>query len=292
MTFTKYKRPNKNSDEVENLKKEIEQLRQTHEQEKKALLETIEKLKGTADEYQALKNSFISNISHEMRTPLNAILGFSELAQLEQVSLEDMREYMKIIKKSSEQLLETIKDVIYLAILDASEVEPEYDNLSLKGIFQDLEEYYTFFNKKMFGTTVKLHFAGPEGDDIFFRGDFSKLQQIFRKLIDNGLKFTERGYVETGFELPEKGKITFYVKDTGIGIPKDKISTIFEPFRTVDESHSRQFGGSGLGLSIVQRLVRLLNGRIEVESRLGIGTTVRFTMDHVAVNNQEQLTIE
>lgn len=286
MTFSKYKKSNKAKIESERLRHELEELQKSRQEESVELNKMIEKLSLTAKQYQQLKTSFISNISHEMRTPLNAILGFSELAELQDVTLEEMREYMKIIKKSSEQLLDTIKDVIYIASIDAGEIDLENNNISLKGLFQDLEEYYTYFNHQTKETEAKLRFFPPDSEDIYFHCDFSKILQILKKIIDNALKFTEHGLIDVGyiFSEPSAGKLGFYIKDTGIGIPEDKITLIFEPFRTVDESHSRQFSGSGLGLSIVQRLVRLIKGNIEVDSKLGKGTTVRVFLDYHPVD--------
>ena len=286
MTFSKYKKSNKAKIESERLRHELEELQKSRQEESAELNKMIEKLSLTAKQYQQLKTSFISNISHEMRTPLNAILGFSELAELQDVTLDEMREYMKIIKKSSEQLLETIKDVIYIASIDAGEIDLENNNISLRGLFQDLEEYYTYFNHQTKETEAKLRFFPPDSEDIYFHSDFSKILQILKKIIDNALKFTEHGLIDVGYIFSEQseGKLGFYIKDTGIGIPEDKITLIFEPFRTVDESHSRQFSGSGLGLSIVQRLVRLIKGYIEVDSKLGKGTTVRVFVDYHPVD--------
>ncbi|MFP4471388.1 MAG: sensor histidine kinase [Bacteroidales bacterium] len=286
MTFSRYKRKKRAKAESEKLKQELEELQKSRQEESAELNQMIQKLSLTAREYQQLKTTFISNISHEMRTPLNAILGFSELSQLHDVTLEEMREYMKIIKKSSEQLLDTIKDVIYIASIDAGEIDLETDNISLKGLFQDLEEYYTFFNSNTADTDAELKFYPPSTDDVYFRSDFSKMLQILKKIIDNALKFTNEGHIEVGYIFSDhtEGKLGFYIKDTGIGIPKDKITLIFEPFRTVDESHSRQFSGSGLGLAIVQRLVRLLKGKIKVDSELGKGTTVKIYIDYRPVD--------
>jgi len=243
--------------------------------------ELVEKLRlanQLVEEYQRLKTNFIANISHEMRTPLNAILGFAELSEMEDISLEEMKDYMKIIRKSSEQLLETIKDILYIATLDSAEMNLQHDPVSPKGIFQTIEEYYQYFEDKGIRPGIELKFKTPEDHDFTFICDAEKLNLILRKLVDNGLRFTNQGYVEarcTGFDGTF---VNFYVNDTGIGIPEDKIKLIFEPFRTVDESHNRQYSGSGLGLAIVERLVKLMGGEINIDSKPGVGTTVRFSI--------------
>lgn len=287
MPFGKNKAGRKSQHANDSPEQEIEALKSSFCEERNLLLKRISELERTSQEYQQLKNTFISNISHEMRTPLNAILGFSELSQMEEITLDEMREYMKIIKKSSEQLLDTIRDIIYIASIDAGEISLQYDNISLKSLFQDLEEFYGYIEDKSLENGAKLYFLLPENKDVYFRSDFEKLRNIFRKLIDNSMKFTSKGVVEVGCKLIESNnpQLMFYVKDTGIGIPKEKCGLIFEPFRTVDESHSRQFGGSGLGLSIVKRLVNLLDGSISVQSVVGKGTTVQFSIDYTYVDS-------
>lgn len=257
----------------------LEQIMLDFAHEKAALLEKLAIASKSADEYQRLKTTFIANVSHEMRTPLNAILGFSELAQFGDVTLEEMKEYMKIIHKSSEQLLETVKDVIFISNLDADEIETDDNLISVKSLFQDLQEYYSCFGEEKYIENVRLHFKQPD-EDILFTSDLEKITQVFRKLLDNAFKYTQNGFIEVGYNLPDKNAIEFYVKDTGMGIPADKLDIIFEPFRSVDESHSREFGGSGLGLSIVQRLVKLLGGKIKVQSQAGKGTTMSFVVSY------------
>lgn len=252
--------------------------------EKAELLEKLQTATKAADEYHRLKTTFIANVSHEMRTPLNAILGFSELSQFGDVTLDEMKEYMKIIHKSSEQLLDTVKDVIFISNLDADEIDADENPISVRSLFQDLQEYYSYFEEEKFTRNIQLVFRQYD-EDIVFKSDLEKISQIFRKLLDNAFKFTHKGSVEVGYQVADENTIRFYVKDTGVGIPPDKLDLIFEPFRCVDESHSREFGGSGLGLSIVLRLVKLLGGKVQVDSELGKGTTMSFTINYKPLNN-------
>lgn len=242
------------------------------------LLEKLRIANQLAEEYRRLKSNFISNISHEMRTPLNAILGFAELSEIEDITLEEMRDYMLIIRKSSEQLLETIKDVLYIATVDASDINLQHDPVTYHGLIQDLEEYYEYFDEKKVRPGVELRFKNFGNHDITFVCDAEKLNLVFRKLIDNALKFTKEGFVEVGCLDQDDSIVHFYVKDTGIGMPEDKIKLMFEPFRTMDESHSHEYGGSGLGLSIVQRIVGLMGGEVTIQSKPGVGTTVLFSI--------------
>jgi len=263
----------------------VERLLGDFDKEKADLLAKLAAAVKVVDEYQRLKTTFIANVSHEMRTPLNAILGFSELAQFSDVTLEEMREYMRIVHKSSEQLLDTVKDVIFIATLDADEITVVDNPISVRSLFQDLEEYYSFFGEEKFTKNIQLIFKWPQ-DDLLFTSDFDKLTQVFKKLLDNAFKFTHKGLVEVGYVLLLDRTIQFYVKDAGIGIPAEKLDMIFEPFRCVEESHSRQYGGSGLGLAIVKRLVKLLGGQVQVESEPGKGTTMRFTVGYRPSSNK------
>lgn len=243
--------------------------------------ELVQKLKlanRLAEEYKLLKSNFIANISHEMRTPLNAILGFAGLSETEDVTLEELREYMKIIKKSSEQLLETIRDILYIATLDASDTNLQHDPVSARGLFQDIEEYYQYFEDKGLRPGIELSFKLPQNPDSVFVCDAEKLNLVLRKLIDNGLKFTNKGSVEVGCNGFDGNFLLFYVKDTGIGIAEDKLTLVFEPFRTIDESHSRLYGGCGLGLTIAQKLVKMMGGNIGISSKLNNGTIVTFSI--------------
>lgn len=240
------------------------------------LKEELGKAKRAAAEYQKMKSTFISNISHEMRTPLNAILGFSELSQVTDVSAEEIRDYMKIIHASSCELLEKIKDVIYISSLEAGEICPEEEGVSLYGLFKDIEEHYNNYelNSRRSSVVVKVNFDDTKY--TYFAGDAGKMIMVLKKLIDNGIKFTKQGYVELSFENIHKGKICFVVKDTGIGIPLEKQKVIFEPFNTAEDSYNRNYSGSGLGLTIVQRLVKLMNGTIDIKSEVGRGTVMRL----------------
>jgi len=264
----------------------IEEANADFAQEKAELIERLKIATKSADEYHRLKTTFIANVSHEMRTPLNAILGFSELSQFGDVTLDEMKEYMKIIHKSSEQLLDTVKDVIFISNLDADEIDADENSISVRSLFQDLQEYYSYFEEEKFTRNIQLVFRQPD-EDVVFTSDLEKISQIFRKLLDNAFKFTHKGSVEVGYQLHDDKTIQFYVKDTGVGIPPDKLDLIFEPFRCVDESHSREFGGSGLGLSIVLRLVKLLGGKVQVDSELGKGTTMSFTINYKPVINND-----
>lgn len=262
---------------------ELEELNRQLEQEKSILLEQLKVASRSCAEYDLLKTNFISNISHEMRTPLNAIVGFSELPFMGDVSLDEMMEYMQIIRKSGLQLLEKIKDIIFISTLDAADIPVILQSVSVNNIFTNVETFYREVDDEIGTGPTELVFNHSETKHINFISDAEKINQILKKLIDNALKFTQQGVVEVGCIRLNEHHIEFYVSDTGIGIPSDKFDIIFKLFRMANETPEKQHGGSGLGLYIVHRLITLLGTRIKLQSEVGSGTRISFTLD---LNNQ------
>ncbi len=238
-----------------------------------------------AAEYHALKSSFISSISHEIRTPLNAILGFSELSLLNGANLKELLEYMKIIHQSSQELLEKMKDIIYISSLDAGMVAFEPDIISLEGLMKDLNDHFHYHSPTKSLHNKELHIALKNTEHVFFRSDAAKLSDLLKRLMDNGLKFTNKGTVSLSAEISDKKTVTFIVKDTGIGIPDEKLEVIFEPFASVQDIYSKSYNGSGLGLTIVQHLVKLIGGKLEMDSVLDRGTEVRVAIPFHPISN-------
>ncbi len=255
-------------------------------EELKKLQQKLDLTQKIIAEYQTLKSTFISNISHEIRTPLNAILGFSELSVLSDAGKEEMLEYMKIIHSSSKELLEKVKDVIYISSLEAGMVHPENDIISLRGLFDELKNHFLHYYPMPENDQVQLKVNTDNTSHIFFKGDSDKINRILYILIDNGIKFTNQGYVELSFQLENKDRLCFIVKDTGIGIPGEKQEIIFEPFTTAEDSYNRNYSGSGLGLTIVKHLLKLLDGDIRLSSQVGKGTEVRISIPFVRMNRK------
>lgn len=253
----------------------------------KMLSRQLEEARKEAEEYQKLKSTFISNISHEMRTPLNAILGFSELSAFEDITLEDMQEYMSIIRSSSRELLEKILDIIYLSSLDAGEIQLEEDIVSLTGIMNELNEYYSYSSLIPQNESVRFHADFSNTKHIYFRGDAGKIIKALKKIIDNGIRFTQKGSVELSVDLSMKNRICFVVKDTGIGIPDEKKKIIFEPFTTAEDSYNRNYNGSGLGLSTALQLINLMDGEIEIESEMEIGSSFKVSIPYHPIHQKK-----
>lgn len=251
--------------------------------EVKLLRQKLELSARIASEYHTLKSTFISNISHEIRTPLNAILGFSELSVLSDAGKDEMMEYMKIIHSSSKELLEKVKDVIYISSLDAGMINLEIDTVSLGGLMEELHNHYIRYNPLPKNDQILLKIDKSNSRHIYFKGDADKIKRMLHILIDNGIKFTNHGFVELSFELVGK-RMCFSVRDTGIGIPDQKQSIIFEPFTTAEDSYNRNYSGSGLGLTIVKHLLKLMDGEIVLQSKVGEGTLVKIFLPFVRIN--------
>jgi two-component system, sensor histidine kinase and response regulator len=248
---------------------DITSLREAHEQMRQA--------KEAADAASRAKSEFLANMSHEVRTPMNGIIGMTELA-LETELDPTQREYLNAVKDSADSLLTVIND-----ILDFSKIEA--GKLSLDPIEFNLRDHLGQAMKILAARAHEkglelAYFVPPELPD-FILGDPVRLRQVILNLAGNAIKFTEKGEVvlrvETEWRDPARMCLHFSVADTGIGISPEKQKLIFEPFSQADTSTTRRYGGTGLGLSISARLIGMMNGRIWLESELGLGTTFHFT---------------
>ena len=221
--------------------------------------------KERAEESDKLKSAFLANISHEIRTPMNSILGFTEL--LVEMSDDPIQQsYLKIISSGGERLLKIINSVIDLAKIEAGQTSVFYSHFDLNSL---LRELYELNKRNNPGVKFLLELAGKTSIPLFT--DKTKLFQILNNLITNALKYTKKGSVKFGYNL-QPGAVTFYVRDTGIGIPESFHSQLFQRFRKVDLNDRSDFEGTGLGLAISKELVKLLGGEIWFESAAGKGT--------------------
>jgi signal transduction histidine kinase len=233
----------------------------------------LEVAKEKAEESDKLKSAFLSNMSHEIRSPLNGIIGFSEL--LTDLNLDEKSgRYANYISSRSKDLLRIINDILDFSRIEAQQLEIINHKFFLFPLLDELEDSYRLINEKN-QSEITLNFV--RGADIEINTDKFRLKQVFINLIDNALKFTEKGTVEVGYKVIDP-EIQFYVKDTGSGIPKDKIEIIFDRFRQINNTLTKRQGGNGLGLAICKGLLDLMNGKIWVNSKEGKGSTFFFSI--------------
>ncbi len=223
-----------------------------------------------ADESERFKQTFLNNISHEIRTPMNAIIGFSNLLDKENAINERTSYFSKVIQKSTLTLLNTLNDLVEFSELTSSKPEIKISKFYPNEILEELEN--EFLEK---GIEFKIQKKIPLTTII--QSDKKRLKLAIIRLIDNALKFTNSGYIKIGYKL-ENNCVIFYVKDTGIGINEKNRKLIFESFKQVDNNLSRNFGGLGIGLSIVNENVKLLQKKIIFESEMNKGTCFYLTI--------------
>jgi PAS domain S-box-containing protein len=250
--------------------------------ERKRNEESLVSALGKAKEADLLKSAFLANMSHEIRTPMNGIMGFANLLKKPMLKGEKQKEYINIIIKSGDRMLNLINDLI-----DISKIEAFQSKLSTieTDINAQMEYLYTFFNPEVVGKGMILNYTPKlQGDNAIILTDKEKLFAILSNLIKNAIKYSNHGSIDFGYNLVTlKGiedELEFYVKDTGIGIPEDKLESIFDRFVQADTSLSGLYEGAGLGLSIAKAYAELLGGRIRVESVEDEGSQFYFTLPY------------
>lgn len=248
-------------------------------QERKIAEQNLRKALQKAQESDRLKKAFLSTISHELRTPLNAVIGFSDLID-ESMDIAEAAELAKMIFKSGNHLLEIINDIFELSMIEEGSLIIQKENVNLHLLLDEIHEHIAIEKRKLKKENLQLLFRNiDKSKDIQIDTDPKRLKQIFIHLLKNALKYTKEGSVEVGYEIiPDY--FQFYVKDTGIGIPKEKQQQIFDLFLQLDDQHTREFEGVGIGLSIAHALCKNLGGEITVKSEPEIGSTFYFTIPH------------
>lgn len=234
--------------------------------EKMGNIEKLREAKEQAEKSDRLKTSFLANMSHEIRTPLNGIIGFADIL-LSEIEDPNLKEYTEIINSSAHRLLSTINDVMDIAKIEAGQMNIIMENFDIAPLIRDV---YNFFAKQPLKIELKL--SVPEEGMHYICSDKIKIHQIMINLVNNAIKFTNDGYVETGYK-DEDGSVVLFVRDTGIGILPEDQKRIFERFTQVDSASKRVYEGTGLGLSIVKEFTHMLGGEVWVESEQGTGST-------------------
>jgi signal transduction histidine kinase len=236
-------------------------------------IDELRRAKEMAEEMNRLKTNFLSNMSHEIRTPINGILGISQVIELESTE-ENIREYVQLQKKSGRRLLDTINSILSLSRIEA---QKEKLLLSVVDMNKVVHESATALEELARYKGLKFK-VNEHTEEIFCLSDETILYQVVNNIVGNAIKFTEDGEVNILVSICPKNNVSIKVTDTGIGISKEFLPKVFNPFEQESMGHSRGYEGSGLGLSISKRYIELLGGEIIVESEKNRGSTFEILL--------------
>ena len=254
--------------------------------DRKRAEEELLKAKEKAEESDQLKSAFLNNLSHEIRTPMNGIMGFSKLLNNTELEIKKRQQFINQINSSSEQLLSIVEDIINISKIDSNQIKLYNESFSVNDFLTKLylKNQSTAIEKNI----ALLYQKSLDAKFDLIYADYEKLEQIMGNLIRNAIKFTKQGYVEFGC-THKNGILEFFVEDTGIGIHTSMHQKIFEPFRQVELSSTRDYGGLGLGLAISKGYLEKMGGDIRLNSDLNKGSTFYFSIPYRTINTDKTM---
>ncbi|WP_320018857.1 response regulator [Labilibaculum manganireducens] len=248
----------------------------------------LEKAKKEAEESEKLKTAFLSNISHEIRTPINAMVGFSNLLSDNNLNKNQRDGFINHISNNSKKLLKLINNLIDVSKMDTNQLSIQKEKFVLNPVITDL--FKVFETSHGLDKSLELRLVLPENSEQFsINSDKNKIVQIFENLIDNAIKFTTKGIIEIGYFIENETNPIFYIKDTGAGISSENQHVIFDLFRQGESSSTRKFEGSGIGLTLCKKMVQLLEGEIWFDSKIEIGSNFYFKVHNLGQSNLKLL---
>lgn len=252
--------------------------------ERMVMIDNLRKAKLEAEKSDSLKSAFLANMSHEIRTPMNSIIGFADMLTDKDLTNEEREEFISYINNSGKVLLNLIDDIIDIAKIEAGQIQVVRTDFELNGLLDELKAFAINECKRLNKPDIEIRLCKSADDSLMVCSDPFRLRQIMTNLIVNAIKFTDEGYIEFGYTLERQegtGYIRLYVRDTGIGIPEDKLHEIFDRFVKLANSKQRLYGGTGLGLAISRRIAELMGCTITVRSTEGVGSVFSVTLPAV-----------
>ena len=256
--------------------------------ERKNYEEKLEKDKNRAEECTEHSLAFLSNMSHEIKTPLSTIIGYSNL-MLNSDAKGESRDYLENIRESGNLLLSIINNILDQTKIDAGQIVLEHIPYSLESVINNAASSASVLLSQR-GKMVAVRKSVPGCINSIVLGDPTRVQQVMNNLMSNAVKFTSEGFIEFGFSVKGGSMLELYVRDTGIGVDPQYHARIFEPFQQAEASTTRKYGGTGLGLAISKKLVELMGGEIMLVSKTGQGhgSTFYFTLPYVPIDEEDQ----
>ena len=254
----------------------------------KSHLVKIRNAEQKAIESDRLKTAFLQNISHEIRTPMNSIVGFSELLKDKKLSESEKDQYLEMISKSSDQLLNIVNEVLDISLIETGNLSVNLRRVQLNNLMKEIYLSYKPLINKEISFTMS---TGLSDTLSLILTDVIKIRQIISNLLNNAVKFTDKGHIGFGYTL-EENELNFFIEDTGIGIPSDSHDKIFERFLKVGSDNERLYEGVGLGLAICKGNIDLLKGKIWMDSKPGKGSKFLFTIPYNPVYEEEPVKVK